>query len=336
MHMSDALVSPAVGAAMWTASAAATVYCARKVRKDLDESKVPLMGVVGAFVFAAQMLNFQIPGTGSSGHIGGALLLAVMLGPHAAFLVMASVLTVQALFFADGGLLALGANIFNLGFLPAFVAYPFIYRAVCRSGCGGKRLLAGSVLASLAGLGLGASAVVVQTTVSGVSELPFGSFLMVMLPIHAVIGLLEGFVTAAVLQFVLRAQPDILDGAAAGPSRKPAPSVLLGFLLAALIAGAALSLFASASPDGLEWSIENVAGVREITGASESRIHEVLADIQRVTALLPDYALPGGDGTSSRTDGGSLAGILGVGLVLSATVLGAVALKRRAKGRDSR
>ena len=89
---------------------------------DGDDRRVPLMGVLGAFVFAAQMVNFAIPGTGSSGHLGGGLLLAILLGPRAAFIVIASVLIVQALFFADGGLLALGCNVFNLGFFPAFVA----------------------------------------------------------------------------------------------------------------------------------------------------------------------------------------------------------------------
>src|SRR5512137_2856977 len=128
MHMADALLSPAVGGAMWAVSGGTLAFCARKVRSELDESKVPLMGVLGAFLFAAQMINFTIPATGSSGHLGGGLLLTILLGPYAAFLVVASVLVVQALFFADGGLLALGCNIFNLGFLPAFVAYPLCYR----------------------------------------------------------------------------------------------------------------------------------------------------------------------------------------------------------------
>ncbi|MFA5516889.1 MAG: energy-coupling factor ABC transporter permease, partial [Desulfuromonadales bacterium] len=119
MHMADALLSPAVGAVMWTAAAGVIGWSARQMkrRQQLDERLIPLMGVLGAFVFAAQMINFTIPGTGSSGHLGGGLLLAICLGPHAAFLAVASVLTVQALFFADGGLLALGCNIFNLGFL---------------------------------------------------------------------------------------------------------------------------------------------------------------------------------------------------------------------------
>ena len=110
MHMADALLSPAVGLAMWGASAACLAISARRVRASADDRMTPLMGVLGAFVFAAQMVNFAIPGTGSSGHLGGGLLLAVLLAPHAALIVIASVLSVQALFFADGGLLALGAN----------------------------------------------------------------------------------------------------------------------------------------------------------------------------------------------------------------------------------
>ena len=115
---------------MWAATASLTVYSAKKLKNNLDEHKVPLMGVLGAFIFAAQMINFTIPATGSSGHLGGGMILAILLGPTAAFLVMASVLTVQALFFADGGLLALGCNIFNLGFFPCFIAFPFIYKRI--------------------------------------------------------------------------------------------------------------------------------------------------------------------------------------------------------------
>ena len=133
MHMADALVSPVVGGAMWAVSMGLLGYSAKKVGKEADEKKVPLMGVVGAFIFAAQMINFSIPGTGSSGHLGGGMILAILLGPYASFITIASVLFIQALFFADGGLLALGCNIFNLGFFPAFIAYPLIYRPFVKS-----------------------------------------------------------------------------------------------------------------------------------------------------------------------------------------------------------
>ncbi len=109
MHMADALITPAVGGVMMAVGAGAIGYSVKKVKEELDDKKVPLMGVMGAFVFAGQMINFTIPATGSSGHIGGGILLAALLGPYAAFLVLSAVIIIQALFFADGGLLALAA-----------------------------------------------------------------------------------------------------------------------------------------------------------------------------------------------------------------------------------
>lgn len=303
MHMADALLSPPVGGAMWAATAAATVYCARKVRAEMDPARVPLMGVSGAFVFAAQMLNFTIPGTGASGHLGGGLLLAILLGPHAAFLVMASVLTVQALFFADGGLLALGANIFNLGFFPAFIAYPLIYRPIVGAGANPSRvrLLTGSVLAAVVGLQLGSLAVVLETVLSGISDLPFTAFALLMQPIHLAIGIVEGLVTGAVVLFVARVQPDLLEGAHGRELRSGSglKSVLMGLAIAAFVSGVAVSWFASAQPDGLEWAIERVAGTAEKDGA-ESGIHRDAAAVQEETSLLPDYGFKSGGKATPR------------------------------------
>jgi len=152
MHMADALISPAVGGTMWAATAGLTIYSARKLKGNPDEHIVPLMGVLGAFIFAAQMINFTIPATGSSGHLGGGMILAILLGPYAAFLVMASVLTIQALFFADGGLLALGCNIFNLGFFPCFIAYPFIYKKIVGEQPTQGRILAGAMASGIIAL----------------------------------------------------------------------------------------------------------------------------------------------------------------------------------------
>src|SRR5512133_282897 len=139
MHMADALISPAVGGTFWVASAAGLAFSARKLKENADENRIPLMGVLAAFIFAAQMINFTIPGTGSSGHLGGGMILAILLGPWAGFLAMASVLTVQALFFADGGLLALGCNIFNLGVFTCFIAYPLVYRRLAGTSPGSGR-----------------------------------------------------------------------------------------------------------------------------------------------------------------------------------------------------
>ena len=126
MHMADALLSPAVAGTMYACSTAVAAYSVTKIRKEDDQTKIPTMGIMGAFVFAAQMINFSIPGTGSSGHITGGVLLAAILGPEAGFLSLVSILIVQCLFFGDGGLLALGCNIINMGFFSCFIGYKFI------------------------------------------------------------------------------------------------------------------------------------------------------------------------------------------------------------------
>ncbi|MGV1097860.1 energy-coupling factor ABC transporter permease [Thiovibrio sp. JS02] len=290
MHMADALLSPAVGAGMWAATAGTITYCSVKLKKKLDDRKVPLMGVLGAFIFAAQMINFTIPATGSSGHLGGGLLLAILLGPQAGFLTIASVLVVQSLFFADGGILALGCNIFNLGVFPAFVAYPLVYKKIVGSRAGQARMSAAAVLAAVLGLQLGALCVVLETVASGISSLPFSSFLLLMQPIHLAIGVVEGLVTAAVVSFVHKARPEILEGAMENKplGRMPVAGIALSFALVALLVGGILSWFASENPDGLEWAIARVTGGEELAG-QEGGLHATLAGLQAKLAFLPDY-----------------------------------------------
>lgn len=290
MHISDALLSPAVGVTMWAVSAGTIAYCSSKVRKELDDRKVPLMGVLGAFIFAAQMINFTIPATGSSGHLGGGLILAILLGPYAAFLTIASVLVVQALFFADGGLLALGCNIFNLGFFPAFIAYPFIYKKIIGNKPTPTKLSVASMVAAVIGLQMGALGVVLQTVSSGISSLPFSSFIVLMQPIHLAIGIVEGLVTAAVVSFVYKAKPEILQSAleARPIGNQPVKNVILAFLVVALIAGGIVSWFASKNPDGLEWSITKVTGMKELKGPEEG-LHGSMAALQERLSFLPDY-----------------------------------------------
>lgn len=293
MHMADALISPAVGGGMWAAAAGLTAYAAKKVRLDPDEGKVPLMGVLGAFIFAAQMINFTIPGTGSSGHLGGGLILAALLGPYAGFLTMASILAVQAFLFGDGGLLAMGCNIFNLGFYPCFIAYPFLFKTIIGKRPTPGRILAGSSLAAIIGLQLGSFSVVLETLVSGISELPFRTFLWLMQPVHLAIGIVEGLVTAAVITFVWKARPEILERTVAGTANGEIDlkKVLIGFLVAAALTGGALSWFASTHPDGLEWSLFHASGKEELE--TPRGIHQTLAGIQEKTALLPDYGFKG-------------------------------------------
>ncbi len=327
MHMADALISPVVGGTMWAASAGMIVVSAKKIQNDLDEKKIPLMGVLGAFIFAAQMINFSIPGTGSSGHLGGALILAVLLGPYAAFLTMTSILTVQALFFGDGGLLALGCNIFNMGFFTCFVTYPLLYKKIAGNKTSQSRILWGAMLAGVIGLQLGAFGVVLETVFSGISELPFKTFVLLMQPIHLAIGVVEGLVTAAVIRFVWKARPEILESAA---SARPIGSVsikkvFIGLGIAAVLTGGALSWFASAYPDGLEWSVFRASGKEELEVKGD--IHQTLASLQEKTALLPDYGFRKGktevaDGnseTSSWPDvnaGTTVSGLVGGGITL--------------------
>ena len=331
MHMADALITPPVAGAMWAVSAAAIAFSSRKVHNDLDERRVPLMGVLGAFIFAAQMINFTIPGTGSSGHLGGGVLLAVLLGPHAAFLTISSVLFVQALFFADGGLLALGCNIFNIGFLPAFVCYPLLYRPLAGSAGSTGRRGAAAVVTAVAALQAGALGVVLQTTISGVAQLPFSIFIWLMLPIHLAIGLVEGLVTAALLTFISKARPDILD-AASQPgmaARRAAGPVLITFLLAAAVTGGILSWFASEKPDGLEWSIAQASGQEELP-LPEGNMHRLMAKVQEGVALLPDYSFRTvageGNGEAGRA-GTTVAGLVGGVVTLMVAFFAGLLLK---------
>jgi len=339
MLMADALLSPAVGGAMWAATAGLIVYSSRKLALEADDKKIPLMGVTAAFVFAAQMINFTIPATGSSGHLGGGLILAVLLGPHAAFLAMASVLTVQALFFADGGLLALGGNILNMGFFSCFIAYPLIFKPLAAVKPTRGRIVGGSLLAAIVGLQLGALGVVLETLLSGITALPFSSFVLLMQPIHLAIGVVEGLATAAVVLFVWQARPEIVAAAAQAKPVGPFSlrQVLVGLAAATVLTGVVFSWFASGQPDGLEWSMFKTSG-REDLAAPAAGVHESLAGVQEKTALLPDYGFPAGEeeGAAEEAEawpavsaGTSVAGLVGSLLTLTLAALAALALRWR-------
>jgi cobalt/nickel transport system permease protein len=333
MHMADALLSPAVGMTLWAGSVAVGGYASKKLKRQIDDRMIPLMGVLGAFIFAAQMINFTIPGTGSSGHLGGGMILAILLGPHAAFLVMASVLTVQALFFADGGLLALGCNIWNLGFYPCHLVYPLLYKPLIGESQNPGRIVAVSLVSAVAALQLGAFSVVLETLLSGKSELPFGAFLLLMQPIHLAIGIIEGFVTAGIVNYVRSARPELLENMAASRPLSASISlrkIMVTFVVLAVITGGALSWFASTHPDGLEWSIEKVTGKGELP-EQEHGIAPVLKGIQEKTAVFPDYGFkPAGDeskeGEAVPFRPGIEAGTSAAGLIGAAVVLGMIVL----------
>jgi cobalt/nickel transport system permease protein len=332
MHMADALLSPAVGATLWTGTVGAIAYCTKKLKNNIDEKMIPLMGILGAFIFAAQMINFTIPGTGSSGHIGGGMILAILLGPYASFITIASVLIIQSLFFADGGILALGCNIWNLGIYPSFIAYPLIFKPLIKGNITTSRITIASILSVVAALQMGAFSVVGETLLSGRSELPFGAFTLMMLLIHLAIGLIEGFITAGVVNYVRSARPEIITNTFESKPFTPAVSikkVVLTIGIAALITGGALSWFASTHPDGLEWSIEKVYGETELS-SSEKGITHTLEKIQEKTAILPDYGFRQEEGAEETVanenwpavnSGTSLSGLVGSLMVLGTVLL---------------
>ena len=337
MHMADALLAPAVAATMYAASAVTVGASVKTLKKDDTASKLPTMAVTSALVFAGQMINYTIPGTGSSGHLCGGMMLTALLGPQAGFLSMTVILAIQALFFADGGLLALGANCWNMAFYGCFVGYYLLWRPIMRSklfaklgdkaAARGKIMLA-SVLGCMITLQLGAFSVVLETTASGITELPFGAFVGIMQPIHLAIGLVEGLITSAVLVFVYEARPELLmdvNTAGSQQGRCSLKTTLVILAVVVAIVGGGLSLFASSNPDGLEWSMfgnadsgysENMGLDEENYGVS-SGAAEVAGAIQEKTAFLPDYAFAGSDSAL----GTSVSGLLGSAIVAAAAAV---------------
>lgn len=291
MHMADALLSPGVGLSMILVSLFALGYSVYRIRKDhtLTEQKIPVMAVMAAFVFAAQMINFTIPGTGSSGHLCGGMILAAVLGQYPAVLSLSAVLLIQCLFFADGGLLAIGCNVFNMGLCAILVAYPLIYKPIMKRGFSNARAFVASILACEVGLQLGAFCVVLQTLLSGITALPFGAFVALMQPIHLAIGLVEGVITALVVIFIHNTRPELLDTALENKSPTVSAKRVVVILAAAVVViGGGLSLLASSNPDGLEWSIAGVTGDTELEAQYPAA--EAAGSVVNSTAVLPDYA----------------------------------------------
>ena len=208
MHIPDGFLNVATVATTAAVSAGGIGGAVRIVNKKLKEKQVPLMGILAAFIFAAQMLNFPVAG-GTSGHVIGAALAAILLGPWAAVLIMACVLIAQSLIFQDGGLLALGANIFNMGLVASFSAY-YVYRLFSwLMGSNRRGTLVGGFAAAWASVFLASIFCAIELAVSGTS--PFGVVLPAMAGVHALIGIGEGLITAAVLSLVLVTRADLLQ-----------------------------------------------------------------------------------------------------------------------------
>lgn len=330
MHMADALLAPAVATTMYALSGVTAGISVKTLRKDEETAKLPVMAVTSALVFAGQMVNYTIPGTGSSGHLCGGMLLTALLGPQAGFLSMITILLIQSLFFADGGIMALGANVWNMAFYGCFVGYYLIWKPVMRgklfsqkSGKAANRMkiVIASVLGCVVSLQLGAFSVVLETSVSGITELPFGAFAGLMQPIHLAISLIEGLVTSAVLLFIYEMRPELLmdaDESEAMHGKIPFKTTIIIFAIVVAVIGGGVSLLASPNPDGLEWSMfgNEEAGYSANMGLDEeeygisSQVSEIAGAIQEKTAFLPDYAFADSESAAGTTVSGLVGSVI--------------------------
>lgn len=266
MHLGNGIICPVTGIPMLVIAGATAFYAYKKAKKDFSKNKIAYTATLTSLVFALQMINFSIPQTGSSGHIIGGVLLAILLGPYAAFLAMCSILIVQSLFFADGSLIALGCNIINMGAIACFVAYPLFYKPFEKT----NKSFLGIMLASIMALQLGSIAVVIEGALSG--SIAFDSILKftgLMQAIHLPIGIVEGIfttiITIAAKNIDYRKMSYIYGG--------------LGLILAGLI-----SQLASQNPDGLEWSLLNIQS--SIIPQVQGQLYLISNAIQYKTAFL--------------------------------------------------
>lgn len=304
MHIPDGFLSVTVSVILWIVSIAVIAYALRRVHEDLGERQVPLMGVLAAAIFAGQMLNFTVAG-GTSGHLMGAAIATILLGPWAAILVLTTVVGVQALVFQDGGLLALGANIFNMGIIGVAVSY-FVYQTIQRLA-GERRwgVFVGGFLAAWASIVIASLAVGLQLALSGTS--PANIAIPAMGGVHMLIGIGEGLITVGALALLNATRPDLLKADKERASGGAA--VWVGGLLIALVL-AIISPLASSHPDGLEW----VAEQKGFLDIARGPVYEI----------IPDYVFPG---ISNEAVATIVAGIVGTIFVFAIALV--VAYSRR-------
>lgn len=306
MHIPDGFLSVLVALAFWGLTIGVTAVSLRRVNRDLGERQVPLMGVLAAVIFAGQMLNFPVAG-GTSGHLLGAALATIVLGPYAAVIVMACVIGIQGLLFQDGGLLAMGANIFNMGIVGVVVTH-FLYRTVRKlAGDAAWGIPAGGFVSALVSVVIAALITALELAISGTTRANIA--VPTMGGVHVLIGLGEGVITAGALAFLYYTRPDILKIGQAKPAGKLI--WLAGLLIAVGIAVA--SPLASSSPDGLEWFAAQEGFLRNAQKAPFE--------------IIPNYTLPGIHNEVIAT---ILAAVVGTLLVGGAAF--AVAYTRRQRG----
>jgi cobalt/nickel transport system permease protein len=303
MHIPDGFLDLIISLICWGITAAVLAVAISRTNKNLGERQVPLMGVMAAFIFAAQMINFPVAG-GTSGHLLGGALAGITLGPWAGMLVMTAVIAVQGLLFQDGGLLVMGANILNMGLITVAVGYG-LYRSVVGRPTGTKLAVAG--VAAWLSVMAGALATSLELWLSGTAKLNI--VVPAMLTVHALIGLGEALITVAALSFIFRTRPDLL-GEGSVSSKGGRGWVFAGVFIVLLVV--LLSPLASASPDGLERVAENIGFI----GTAQSAPYQI----------IPDYTLPFLGETPLST---ILAGAIGVVIVLGLAILAGRGLQKK-------
>jgi cobalt/nickel transport system permease protein len=305
MHIPDGFLSVLVSIILWVLSVTVIGYALRRVGQDLGERQVPLMGVLAAAIFAGQMLNFSVAG-GTSGHLLGAAIATILLGPWAAIIVLTTVVSIQALIFQDGGLLALGANIFNMAVIGVSVSY-FAYTTL-KKLLGEQRwgLFVNGFVTAWLSIFIAALAAALELSASGTS--PANISVPAMGGIHALIGIGEGLITIGALAFIYTARRDLVQTNQPAPAGKAVWTVGLGIALLLAI----FSPFASTHPDGLEW----VAKQKGFLDAAQGPLYKV----------IPNYLFPGITNEAFAT---IVAGIIGT-LIVFGVALG-VAYARRSQ-----
>jgi len=330
MHMANELLSVPVATGAMAVAGTGLGWICKKVRQELTSEKVALMGVLGAFVFAAQMVNFQLPMMpGTSGHLIGAVFLAVMLvGPHLAAVVLSSVVIIQCLLFQDGGLLAIGCNIVNIAIVPSYVGY-FVYRTIVSERKNKVRLFIAAIVACVFAAEAGSALVVVEAIISKVLLVPVGTFLATMAGVHLLVGVMEGLITVAILSYLTAVRPDLIEGMT-GEGMFSRKTAILSLVVITVITAAGFSLLASSKPDGLEWSYlerPEQPDFKPLIANDDPRIKSA-DELHSKIALMPDYTTRGASEEHPVSAGWtSLAGIVGsmvcMGLIwLSAKLLG--------------
>jgi cobalt/nickel transport system permease protein len=293
LHIPDGFLNVVVSVICWVLTVVVLGVAISRTNRSLGERQVPLMGIMAAFIFAAQMINFPVAG-GTSGHLLGGTLAAITLGPWAGMLVMTAVIAVQALLFQDGGLLVMGANILNMGLITVAIGYG-LYRGVAGGGRTVKLTVAG--VAAWLSVMAGALFTSLQLWLSGTS--PLQVVVPAMLTVHALIGLGEALITVAAVGFILQSRPDLL-GEGSESAKGSRGWVLVGVTVSLLVV--LLSPLASADPDGLERVAEDLGFIASGQAAPY--------------AIIPDYTLPFLGQTSFSTIAAGLIGIAVVGVIM--------------------